>query len=95
MKIWLEIQRRDGTEHRDVTPDGKSGVADGECPSCNIWPFLIRGCGVPQDSNGIRKAGGYCIACEEPVGYIYAEVGSIFGPEEDAAILQHGRARVY
>jgi hypothetical protein len=41
------------------------------------------------------EADGFCVGCGEAVGLIRAEVSTIFGLHEDAAVLQHGRARVY
>ncbi len=97
---WLEIERGvvvTRIERRAVTPQGSRGLVEGACPGCGITPFLVVGCDVPNDDPETRKSGGRCVACKDPVGYIYARgYGStIFGREEDDAVITHGRARVY
>jgi hypothetical protein len=35
------------------------------------------------------------MSCNDPVGWVYSERNTIFGVEEDRAVLEFGRARVY
>jgi len=93
--IWLEVQRRSGIDRRDITVSGGAGVADGECPGCGCSPFFVAGSGAEQLDAGRTRANGRCLSCADPVGYIYAEPDTIFGAEEDRAVLSFGRARVY
>ena len=96
MTTWIEIQRRDGIDRRNVTPGDGAGTAEGACPGCGTEPFLVRGGNMtrlPDDRT--YRAGGRCVSCNDPVGYIYWRTNTIFGLEEDEAVLEHGRARVY
>lgn len=95
MKTYLEIERASGrVEQRNVTPDGSTGIAFGECPSCKASPFRVQGCGVERVDDRTVRAGGRCVDCGEAVGWIYHEPDTLFGVEEDQAVL-HGRPRVY
>ena len=97
-KIWLEIQRRDGIETRDVRPNPETAdnaIVDGACPSCACEPFYVKGTHprrMPDDRT--LRSGGYCLHCGDPVGWIYAQPDTLFGLEEDDRVL-HGRCRVY
>ena len=90
MRIWLEIQRSTGIDRRDVKPLGKVGEAAGECPGCGAAPFLVVG-----SDHRTFVANGRCKACNDPVGYLYARGDTLFGLEEDRAVLEFGRGRVY
>jgi hypothetical protein len=97
--VWLEIQFANRVEKRAVTSElgAKSATAAGACPGCGTEPFLIQGSDRRTDPNRSRDqemANGRCIACGDAVGYIYARHDTIFGLEEDKAIID-GRARVY
>ena len=96
MSIYLEIERHSGDERRDVvsSQNAQVGIAAGTCPGCGVAPFRIVGAGLFRE--GYRwKSGGKCVACQDSVGWIYAEPDTIFGEEEDRAMLVHGRPRVY
>lgn len=98
-RFWLEIQRRDGIDRREVQPlrEPKLGIAVGACPGCGAVPFHVQGGGMePVDADTIR-AQGRAACCGDPVGYLYARTPTIFGAEEDRAMLDkdHQRARVY
>jgi hypothetical protein len=95
MAITLEIQRRDGIEQRNVRSLGGTAEADGACPGCNAVPFLVVGGGMQNIDDRTVRANGRCQSCGDAVGYIYAERATIFGAEEDRAVLEFGRARVY
>jgi hypothetical protein len=94
MKFWLEIQRANGIDRRDITPANDVGIADGTCPGCGATPFLVQGHGI-EATGGLYRAAGTAKCCGDSVGYLYAEEQTIFGAEEDRAVLSFGRARVY
>lgn len=94
MKIWLEIQRSTGIDRRQVTPDGTHGIATGVCPGCGATPFMVQGHGRHRHTHDTLRAAGTATCCGDSVGYIYAKMDTLFGLEEDEAVL-NGRARVY
>lgn len=107
MKCWLEIQHEDGSvEKRSVVPgpDNAYGVVEGKCPGCPDWlgrqpsgEFRIATEPPENFKRDVVRAGARCTVCNDAVGYCYAEVDTIFGTEEDRAMLgkDHQRARVY
>lgn len=95
MKLWLEIQRTSGIDHRDIKPDGVVGVASGICPGCGTEPFLVQGHGRSRHGSAhTYRAGATAKCCGDSVGFIFAQPETLFGLEEDEAVL-NGRARVY
>ncbi len=96
MRVTLEIQRHSGNETRLVTPGELFGIAEGLCPGCGATPFKVVGGEVIGASTaGMRVAGGVSLCCRQNVGYLRAEPETLFGAEEDRAVLAVGRARVY
>ena len=93
-RVWLEINRASGIEVRPVIPGPTVGKAEGQCPGCGVTPFLIKGTGIHKHDERTMRAGSHCVACDDPVGYVYARVDTIFGLEEDRRVLA-GRCRVY
>jgi hypothetical protein len=87
MAIRLEIERLSGIDERTVSRDG---IAAGACPGCGVEPFKI--VTHPVDDG---RAGARCVGCNDPVGWVYVTPETLFGEEEDRAVLVHGRARVY
>jgi hypothetical protein len=67
----------------------------GACPSCGAESFRIIG-DEPRHSVGhdYVKAPALAICCGAEVGVLRVEFNTIFGLEEDAAVL-NGRVRVY
>lgn len=97
MKAWLEIQRTTGIDRRDVHPLTENpaiGVADGACPGCGSTPFLVQGGNLRIDDRETYKADGRSRCCGDLVGYLFCATDTVFGLEEDRAVLQ-ARARVY
>lgn len=96
MDVWLEINRTNGFERRQVRSEHGSvvGTVDGACPGCERTPFLVKGHGAQRHGERTLRAGVRCVDCGDPVGYVYARIGTIFGLEEDERVL-NGRARVY
>lgn len=97
MSFWLEIQRITGIDRRDVTPlpEGKLGLADGQCPGCGAEPFHVQGSDLESLSADTFRANGRAACCGDAVGYLYARRDTLFGAEEDRAMLTFGRPRVY
>ena len=97
MKLWIEIQRAAGIDRRDIKPGNDVGIADGACPGCGTEPFIVLGHGSEHVRRGLLRAAGTSKCCGDPVGYIYAQESddTIFGAEEDRALISFGRARVY
>lgn len=97
---WLEILRTSGIDRRDVTPHPDSssvGIVTGACPGCGVTPFLLHA-SSPHIATGkpdTLQGNGYAKCCGDPVGYVYAKKSTLFGLEEDRAILEFGRARIY
>jgi len=94
MNIWLEIQRSSGIDRRKVEPDGPNGIVEGACPGCGATPFIVQGRGRHRHSRDTFRAPGVATCCGDSVGYIYAKANTLFGLEEDEAVL-NGLARVY
>lgn len=92
----LEIQHADSVDVRTVhpAPGADRARVDGKCPSCGVEPFFVAGGGMHRHSRDTLRAGGRSMCCGEAVGWIYAKVDTLFGLEEDQAVL-NGRARVY
>lgn len=96
MKFWLEIQRRnDIIDRREITPGVLCGEAEGRCPGCGAVPFLVAGVGAEPQGGGVYRAGGRSQCCNEAVGFIFAKEETIFGAEEDRAMGEFARCRVY
>lgn len=95
-KAVLYIQRESGIDKRAITSTSGSpvGTAAGKCPGCGAEPFLVQGGNLRRKDDRTLMADGRCVACRDPVGYIYAKPDTLFGLEEDARML-NGRCRVY
>lgn len=64
------------------------------CPLCKASPLEIAGSGKHAVNDRHYEARGHCLACMGHVGTILADPGTLFGIEEDNAVLC-GRPRVY
>ncbi len=99
-RFWLEIQRADGIDVREVNAPvdlGEPGLATGACPGCGCKRFLVRGSDLRPAGHDVLKANGRAVCCGDPVGYLFATVETVFGTKEDRNMLDkdHVRARVY
>lgn len=98
-RMWLVIERESGNEERGLQPSrcGGHGVVDGVCPGCGAEPFRIVTEPRQIVNHDTAKYGARCLVCHDPVGWAYARLNTIFGLEEDRAVLDkdHQRARVY
>lgn len=81
---------------RTVTANDGAAVAtvEGACLHCSAHPFEVRGTGKRIGARDEWHADGFAICCDENVGLLVVKVDTIFGIEEDEAVL-NGRARVY
>jgi len=91
----LEICRSSGIEGRYLL--SADGTVEGACPGCGIEPFRIVTHAPEPFGHGALRAGARCRACNDAVGWFFTNerTPTLFGAEEDAAVLLHGRARVY
>jgi len=67
------------------------------CPFCNHLPLSVRG---DQQSMNIAghdyyMANAYCVDCRQIVGRLKITMSTLFGLQEDEAVLKRGRCRVY
>lgn len=95
MNFRLEIQRTSGIDRREIRKLNGAVAADGACPGCSAKPFLLKLSGEHIQARDVQRFNGWCAACKDPVGYCYRRVETIFGLEEDRAVLQFNRGRVY
>lgn len=95
--IVLHIEQRSRIDQRAVVVDSvaRLGVAEGTCPGCGAQPFQIRCEPSEHIDSETERAGGRCLRCNDPVGWVYERQGTIFGAEEDRAMTQFARSRVY
>ena len=95
MPMHLEINRLSGIEKRGVRQLDAVLAADGACPGCNAEPFVLKLSGKHIHDRDTLRLNGWCAKCGDAVGYCFQRVSTIFGLEEDRAVLEFGRARVY
>lgn len=65
------------------------------CPRCRVAPCPVRGTGITHHNRDTYFAPATAICCGESIGTLEAKVETLFGIDEDEAVLVHGRARVY
>lgn len=65
------------------------------CPACTAEPCHVRGKGVSHHDHDTYYSRAVALCCSADIGELQATVDTIFGIEEDNAVLVHGRARVY
>jgi hypothetical protein len=68
-------------------------ILQGDCPNCKVPNTPIQGGDVERGFN-TYTAPAACATCRVLVGKLVVTVSTIFGIEEDEAVL-NGRARVY
>lgn len=94
MKITVDI---DGTPRAARLPFNEadhvivSGVA---CPHCKRDPVIAGGSGITHHDHDTYHAQARCLSCGGKLGEMRTKVSTIFGIDEDEAVL-NGRARVY
>lgn len=92
MSQRLRIERAISYEWRNVDD---AGAVEGSCPGCGCDPFQIVAVTKAEEAGSHEdRFGTRCTRCKDPVGWLYVERATIFGREEDHAVL-NGRPRVY
>lgn len=94
MRVRLTLPSGDSLEVPTPLPGADHAVAPGACPGCGVTPWRVRGTGRRIESRDTYAADAESACCGAPVGTLRAQVVTIFGLEEDRAVLE-GRARVY
>lgn len=70
-------------------------IVNSACPLCRRSILRASGLGFPvATGHDTYESDARCIDCQQVIGRITVKVDTIFGIEEDNAVL-HGRARVY
>jgi hypothetical protein len=90
VKVHLELdgERREAAEQ--PVPDADHVVVAGACP------FKVGGvAGTMSHGHDTYRADAGCLSCLKVLGRLVVVVSTIFGVEEDRAVLVDGRARVY
>jgi hypothetical protein len=64
------------------------------CPQCKLSPVKAHGKGITARTHDTYIAEAVTDCCGASVGQMQTKVSTIFGIEEDEAVL-HGRPRVY
>jgi hypothetical protein len=95
VKIFLliegEARRKASLPHEDAD----HALVDGACPLCRATPWGVQGTGRrPSKDDLAWEADAVTTCCKKHVGVIRAEMNTLFGVREDAAVL-NSRCRVY
>jgi len=94
MDITFTLPSGERRDAREPYAGARHLEAHGACPACGITEgWKVRG-GDPTNDHDTFHAVAYCTSCGEPVGKLAVRVSTIFGIDEDRAVLC-GRARVY
>jgi len=75
-------------------PQSEYVEIDEECPNCKDRPVILTGGGKHIAGYDTYEAPAICCKCEKVVGTFYAKVSTIFGLEEDEAVMRMG-AKIY
>lgn len=94
MIVTLETSA--GTLPVRTEPGLAYAFVDAPCPACGApAPFKVAGDHRRIHSHDTYAAEARALCCNARVGVLKAKIETLFGLEEDAAVLVHGRARVY
>jgi hypothetical protein len=91
--ITLTLSTGEATRSLVESDNGRFAETDLKCPTC-ARDLRVRGEMTGHDFDTYRST-AFCFDCGAQVGALVAKVSTIFGIEEDRAVLLHGRARVY
>lgn len=84
-----------GARHAATVPfAGADHCAIDRCPRCDVAPCKVGGTGITHHNHDTYFAGAVALCCRERIGTIETTVDTLFGIDEDNAVL-HGRPRVY
>lgn len=108
MSVLVVLVTSDGVRHAgnpicSGSPDHDFVSVPGfsQCPACgenladDDSKLFVRGTGITGHDNNTYYADAIALCCKKPVGQLRATVDTIFGIEEDEAVLEHSRCRVY
>lgn len=93
MRVMLTMA--DGTTHEGREPHHGAPFVEVPipCPHC-AEPLQAQGVGEQEHGHDFIASAARCGRCRREIGRIRVTFSTIFGLEEDAAVLQ-GRCRVY
>ncbi|MGK3981196.1 hypothetical protein WMF38_56895 [Sorangium sp. So ce118] len=93
MKVSVKIG---DVERASSLPGSERWIdVDGQCPSCKADEFRVIGDIARQKiGHDTVTAPALALCCGSEVGAVHVELNTIFGLEEDRAVL-NGRPRVY
>lgn len=95
MNITIEIERAPTRKAAPPYHGADRLLVDGACPLCSATPFHCIGKADEQrHEHDITRAPAIALCCKKIVGIVVVRFSTIFGREEDEAVL-HGRCRVY
>lgn len=92
MRITVVI-RDQRIQGRIEHPEARSCVI-ARCPACGATKALVSGTGITHHNHNTYFAPARTLCCQAPAT-IEAKVDTLFGIDEDLAVLVHGRPRVY
>ena len=70
-------------------------VAAGACPLCKSEPFKVAGTGRRPSADDLAwEADAIAYCCDQPVGVLRVETGTLFGVREDECVSRLG-VRIY
>ena len=84
----------DDKRHAAKIAENGQFVTIARCPSCGTESPQIRGIGVTHHDHDTYYARAVAACCDVDMR-METTVSTIFGIDEDEAMLVHGRARVY
>lgn len=90
MKVHLDT---DAGRRPVLATTATHAVVEGACPHCKATPFRARGNGM-QRGHDTYTADATCVDCGKFVGRLVVTMNTLFGLDEDEAML-NGRPRVY
>lgn len=94
--MTVTVQFADSEKRRPARPPFPGAdfvIVDGWACACGNRAIVGSGRHIENDNT--YRADAHCGECRTLVGVVRAVVDTIFGLEEDEAVLKHGRARVY
>lgn len=96
MKIEVKIRGGGTAKAKQPYAEAQHVVAEGAtCPACGDSPLKVAGeAGATTESFDVIAGGAVCLRCRSRIGEIRAKLSTLFGVEEDRAVLS-GRFRVY
>jgi hypothetical protein len=108
MSLQVTLVTLDGVSHEghpvylgDAKRDFVAVPGFPRCPVCDEdlaeddCKLFVHGTGITHHDYDTHYADAVALCCRRPVGQLLAKVSTIFGIDEDRAVLTDGRCRVY